>query len=68
MALGPGRKAFAKEALVNWGPSDGDFVHHCPTSAITTERVDPEKEDVPPAEGEEKTRQSAAATPPSAGG
>ncbi len=53
MALGPLRKAFAKRDLVDWGPSDGDFVHHCPTGAITTERVDPEKEQVPPAEGEE---------------
>ena len=53
MAMGPHRKAFAKRDLVNWGPSDGDFVNHCPTGAITTERIDPEKEDVPPAEGEE---------------
>ena len=53
MALGPHRKAFSKIDIVNWGPSNGDFVHHCPTGAITIDRVDPEKESVPPAEGEE---------------
>ena len=68
MALGPGRKAFAKADAVNWGPSDGDFVHHCPTAAITTERIDPEKDAVPPAEGEEKTRTTPAAPQPSVDG
>lgn len=54
MATGPHRKAFAKRESVNWGPSDGDFVHHCPTGAISTERIDPDTPDVPPAEGEER--------------
>ena len=53
MALGPHRKAFAKREIVDWGPSDGDFVHHCPTGAISTERSDPDQQPMPPAEGEE---------------
>jgi NTE family protein len=60
MALGPGRKAFAKTDVTNWGPSDGDFVHHCPTSAISTERVDAAKGSVPPSEGEESHPTAAA--------
>jgi NTE family protein len=51
MALGPQRKAFAKRDSANWGPADGDFVHHCPTHAIAVERIDG-KQEIPPAEGE----------------
>ena len=55
MAMGPHRKAFAKRDVVNWGPSDGDFVHHCPTGAIEVDRVDPGKQEIPPSQGEEPT-------------
>ena len=52
-AHGPHRKAFAKREIENWGQTDRDFVHHCPTGAITTERADPGQQAMPPAEGEE---------------
>lgn len=39
MGMGADGKAFAREAVVSWSPADGDFVHHCPTLAISAERV-----------------------------
>lgn len=39
MGMGADRKAFARESVVSWSPADGDFVHHCPTFAISAERV-----------------------------
>jgi NTE family protein len=42
MGLDSQRKAFARTRIVNWSPADGDFVHHCPTDAITTEQVNEE--------------------------
>jgi NTE family protein len=39
MGLDSQRKAFARTRLVEWSPADGDFVHHCPTDAISTAQV-----------------------------
>ncbi len=39
MGMGADGKAFSRERLVSWSPADGDFVHHCPTFAITAERA-----------------------------
>ncbi len=35
MALDKMRKAYPIRPTVQWSPADGDFVHHCPTLAIT---------------------------------
>jgi NTE family protein len=34
MGIDSSGKAFARTAELEWSPADGDFVHHCPTSAI----------------------------------
>ena len=39
MGMGSDGRAFARELVVSWSPADGDFVHHCPTFAISAERV-----------------------------
>lgn len=41
MAMDETGKAVAKSPVVQWSPADGDFVHHCPTYAITAEPVEP---------------------------
>ena len=33
------RKAYARTRTVDWSPADGDFVHACPTEAITARKV-----------------------------
>ena len=35
MRLNVERTAYAERDVVSWSPSDGDFVRHCPTGAIT---------------------------------
>ena len=40
MDLNEWRKAFARSHIVEWSPSDGGFVHECPTRAITATNVD----------------------------
>ena len=35
MRLDVERKAYAEHPVVSWSPSDGEFVRHCPTGAIT---------------------------------
>ena len=35
MGLDSERKAFARAHVLDWSPADGEFVHHCPTAAIT---------------------------------
>jgi NTE family protein len=40
MALDARGKAYATTRRVAWSPSDGDFVRHCPTSAIACSSVD----------------------------
>lgn len=39
MGMGADGKAFARESVVSWSPADGDFVHQCPTLAISAERA-----------------------------
>ncbi len=38
MGLDSSGKAFTRTKSVEWSSADGDFVHHCPTSAIVAER------------------------------
>ena len=40
MAMDASRKAYPLEPVVEWSPADGDFVHHCPTLAISAKRLD----------------------------
>lgn len=39
MGLDSKGKAFARTTSVEWSAADGDFVHHCPTEAITCHRT-----------------------------
>lgn len=39
MGLDSKGKAFARTTSVEWSAADGDFVHHCPTEAITCQRT-----------------------------
>ena len=39
MGMGSDGKAFVRDPVVSWSPADGDFVNHCPTFAISAERV-----------------------------
>jgi NTE family protein len=51
MGLDSTGKAFPRTTVVDWSPSDGDFVHQCPTSAIEARKLDrtPAAEDTPDA-------------------
>lgn len=40
MGLDSSGKAFARTRTADWSPADGDFVHHCPTSAIEVRRLE----------------------------
>lgn len=40
MGLDASGKAFTRTRVVEWSAADGDFVHHCPTSAIEANRID----------------------------
>lgn len=48
MAMDAQHKAYPLEPIVEWSPADGDFVHHCPTYAITATRIDAQAEPVAP--------------------
>ncbi len=41
MAFDQNRKAFATCSRLEWSPAEGDFVHHCPTKAITVRELAP---------------------------
>lgn len=41
MGMGEDGKAYAREPLVEWSPADGEFVHHCPTLAISARPLEP---------------------------
>jgi NTE family protein len=41
MAMDESGKAVPRMPIVDWSPADGDFVHHCPTYAITAEPAQP---------------------------
>jgi len=40
MGMDATQKAYPLTPVVEWSPADGDFVHHCPTLAITATRLD----------------------------
>ena len=40
MGMDASQKAYPLEPVVEWSPADGDFVHHCPTLAISAKRLD----------------------------
>lgn len=40
MAMDASQKAYPLTPVVEWSPADGDFVHHCPTLAISATRLD----------------------------
>jgi NTE family protein len=44
MAMDGHGKAIARERILDWSPADGEFVRHCPTSAIIAEPVGDEDE------------------------
>ncbi|MGQ0713898.1 MAG: patatin-like phospholipase family protein [Gemmatimonadaceae bacterium] len=44
MAMDGHGKAIAREEILDWSPADGEFVRHCPTSAIIAEPVGQEDE------------------------
>src|SRR3979411_381819 len=40
MGMDAHQKAYPLTPVVEWSPADGDFVHHCPTLAITATRLE----------------------------
>lgn len=40
MGMDATQKAYPLTPVVEWSPADGDFVHHCPTLAISATRLD----------------------------
>lgn len=40
MGMDSSGKAFTRTRVVEWSAADGEFVHHCPTSAIEANRID----------------------------
>ena len=48
MAMDSQQKAYPLQPVVEWSPADGDFVHHCPTLAISATRLDAEATPVAP--------------------
>jgi len=40
MGMDASQKAYPLQPVVEWSPADGDFVHHCPTLAISAKRLD----------------------------
>jgi len=40
MGMDAHQKAYPLTPIVEWSPADGDFVHHCPTLAITATRLE----------------------------
>jgi NTE family protein len=48
MAMDSQQKAYPLTPVVEWSPADGDFLHHCPTLAITATRIDAQAEPTGP--------------------
>jgi NTE family protein len=48
MAMDSQQKAYPLTPVVEWSPADGDFLHHCPTLAITATRIDAQAEPTAP--------------------
>jgi NTE family protein len=42
MGIDSSGKAFARTRVVDWSPSDGEFVHHCPFGAIVATKLEHE--------------------------
>jgi NTE family protein len=55
MEMDPSGKARPLIPLVNWSPADGDFVHHCPTYAISAEPAEANGHENQPESLEAKT-------------
>ena len=55
MAMDASGKAVARVPSVDWSPADGDFVHHCPTYAITADPINGSQPDNQPAVTEAQT-------------
>ena len=55
MAMDASGKAVARVPSVDWSPADGDFVHHCPTYAITADPINGSEPDNQPAVTEAQT-------------
>jgi NTE family protein len=55
MAMDDSGKAVARVPSVEWSPADGEFVHHCPTYAITAEPMNGDQMHNQPAVTEAKT-------------
>ncbi|HEU4878507.1 MAG TPA: patatin-like phospholipase family protein [Gemmatimonadaceae bacterium] len=55
MAMDASGKAVARVPSVDWSPADGDFVHHCPTYAITADPINGLEPDNQPAVTEAQT-------------
>lgn len=55
MAMDASGKAVARVPSVDWSPADGDFVHHCPTYAITADPINGPEPDNQPAVTEAQT-------------
>jgi NTE family protein len=55
MAMDESGKAVPRVPSIDWSPADGDFVHHCPTYAITAEPMNGSQPDNQPAVTEAKT-------------
>jgi NTE family protein len=55
MAMDDSGKAVTRVPSVEWSPADGEFVHHCPTYAITAEPMNGDQMHNQPAVTEAKT-------------
>jgi Predicted esterase of the alpha-beta hydrolase superfamily len=55
MEMDPTGKARPRIPLVNWSPADGDFVHHCPTYAISAEPAEANGKENQPESSDAKT-------------
>ncbi len=66
MAMDGDGKAVATSPVVQWSPADGDFVHHCPTYAISAEPIDAEPEENQPGATEARSPEEKVERPESA--
>jgi hypothetical protein len=55
MEMDSAGKAVPRIPIVDWSPADGDFVHHCPTYAISAEPAESNGKENQPLSSEAKT-------------
>ena len=55
MEMDASGKAVPRSPIVDWSPADGDFVHHCPTYAISAEPARPNGKENQPESTEAQT-------------